>query len=71
LLLFHCVQSQYSIDPLYCLFFSKEIPLKNKQNFSGEIIRSSDLKDVSILKDKTVVFIGLGETASDLIYALF
>ena len=47
---------------------SKEIPLKNKQNFSGEIIRSSDLKDVSILKDKTVVFIGLGETASDLIY---
>jgi cation diffusion facilitator CzcD-associated flavoprotein CzcO len=46
----------------------KEIPLKNKQNFSGEIIRSSDLKDVSILKDKTVVFIGLGETASDLIY---
>jgi cation diffusion facilitator CzcD-associated flavoprotein CzcO len=37
---------------------SKEIPLKNKQNFSGEIIRSSDLKDVSILKDKTVVFIG-------------
>ncbi|CAB5506057.1 hypothetical protein [uncultured Gammaproteobacteria bacterium] len=47
---------------------SKEIPLKNKQNFSGEIIRSSDLKDVSSLKDKAVVFIGLGETASDLIY---
>ncbi|MEN5315378.1 flavin-containing monooxygenase [Pseudomonas koreensis] len=42
--------------------------LPNQERFAGNIIHSSEVKDPAELKNKNVVFLGLGETASDLSY---
>jgi dimethylaniline monooxygenase (N-oxide forming) len=42
--------------------------LENQQNFTGRIVHSSDVKDPAELKGLRVVFVGLGETGSDLGY---
>jgi hypothetical protein len=42
--------------------------LPNQERFSGEIIHSSKVQDPADLKNRNVVFLGLGETASDLSY---
>ena len=42
--------------------------LPNEECFSGKIIHSSEVKDPSDFKNLNIVFLGLGETASDLSY---
>jgi len=47
---------------------AKKTCLPNQEKFSGEIVYGGDIKKISDLKNKKVVFVGSGETASDLIY---
>ncbi|SMN17422.1 Dimethylaniline monooxygenase (N-oxide forming) [uncultured Candidatus Thioglobus sp.] len=47
---------------------ARKTHLPNQEKFSGEVVYGGDLKKTSDLKGKKVVFVGLGETASDLIY---
>ncbi len=47
---------------------AKKTSLPNQEKFSGEVIYGGNIRKISALKDKKVVFVGLGETASDLIY---
>lgn len=42
--------------------------LPKQHNYSGKIIHSSDVKDPADFANQNVVFLGLGETASDLSY---
>ncbi|SHA07346.1 Monooxygenase [Bathymodiolus thermophilus thioautotrophic gill symbiont] len=47
---------------------ARKTHLPNQEKFSGEVIYGGNTKKVSGLKGKKVVFVGLGETASDLVY---